>query len=52
MDFTLDELRVIRDSLIASGANGTLLELIVTEVEKLEEFEGMDFNDCGDACKL
>ena len=54
MDFTIEELNVIRDALHRSGVTGPLLEAVDTEIEKME-LEFIDFgdpNDCGDACKL
>ena len=52
IEFSLDELTAIREIFHRQGVTGPLLELVDTEIEKLELVDMSDWNDCGDACKL
>lgn len=55
MEFTKEELEVVRESLIHNNVTGSLLEAIDIEIEKLELLDvAFDDDDgcAGGACKL
>ena len=53
-DFTLDELKLIWEVMIKNGdaRHLKLIDRIRAIIDDQEALANMDFNDCGDACKL
>lgn len=53
MEFTKDELEVIVAALTYYGKADELAMLIASEIDRLNDIENMDFDDCaGGGCKL
>lgn len=54
VNLTVKEMKYLWDMLMRGGRSNDLelIEKLRASIDYCEEMDGMDFNDCGDACKL
>ena len=54
VNLTVKEMKYLWDMLMRGGRSNDLdlIEKLRAAIDYCEEMDSMDFNDCGDACKL